>query len=124
MVTATALSNLTTPSFGLAYLSGYARKHGYECRVLEPVAEGVGNYWPVPETVDLLAEGLSFDEAIERIPADSEVIGFTVMFSAEWPVQRNFVTAVRKRSSTASASCSSTISSATSASRAIECTRS
>jgi anaerobic magnesium-protoporphyrin IX monomethyl ester cyclase len=97
MVTATALSNLATPSLGLAYLSGYARKHGYECRLADALADGLDQYWPVPGYPDLLGQGLTFEEAIERIPADSEVLAFSVMFSAEWPVQRDFMTAARKR---------------------------
>lgn len=99
MVTATALSNLATPSLGLAYIAGYARKHGYDCAIVDAVAEGLGQYGPgpVPGWEHLIAEGLSFGETIERIPADTDVIGFTVMFSAEWPIQREFIKAVRKR---------------------------
>lgn len=97
MVTATALSNLATPSLALAYLGGYVRAHGYDCRVVDALADGLDRYWPVPGYPELLGQGLTFEEAIDRIPGESEVIGFSIMFSAEWPVQRDFVTAVRRR---------------------------
>jgi radical SAM superfamily enzyme YgiQ (UPF0313 family) len=97
MVTATALSNLATPSLALAYLGAYARKHGYECQVVDALAEGLDRYWPVPGHQGLLGQGLPFDEAIDLIPPDSDVVAFTVMFSAEWPLQREFIRAARKR---------------------------
>ena len=97
MVTATALSNLATPSLGLAYVAGYARKRGYECEIVDAVADGLDRYWRVPGREQLLAQGLDFQQTIDRIPADSEVIGITTMFSAEWPVQRDFIAALRKR---------------------------
>jgi radical SAM superfamily enzyme YgiQ (UPF0313 family) len=97
MVTATALSNLATPSIALAYLGGYVRKHGYETHVVDALAEALDHFWPVEGYPDLLGQGLPIAEAVERIPADSEVIALTVMFSAEWPMQREFITAVRRR---------------------------
>jgi anaerobic magnesium-protoporphyrin IX monomethyl ester cyclase len=97
MVTATPLSNLATPSLALAYLGGYAQANGYEVQVVDALAEALDCFWPVPGFPEMLGQGLTFDEAIDRIPPGSEVIGFTVMFSAEWPVQRDFITAARKR---------------------------
>jgi radical SAM superfamily enzyme YgiQ (UPF0313 family) len=96
MVTATALSNLATPSIGLAYVAGYARGHGYDCHVIDAVAEGLDHFWPVDGYPDLLGAGLTIAETVERIPADADVLAFTVMFSAEWPVQRDFILAARK----------------------------
>lgn len=97
MVTATALSNLATPSIGLAYLAGYVREQGYDVQVMDALAEGLDNFWPVPGYPDMLGQGLTFDDAVARIPERSDVIGFSVMFSAEWPVQREFIKLVRQR---------------------------
>jgi anaerobic magnesium-protoporphyrin IX monomethyl ester cyclase len=97
MVTATALSNLATPSIGLAYVAGYVKPHGYDCQIVDAVAEGLDNFWPVDGYPDLLGQGLTFEQAIDRIPADADVLGFSVMFSAEWPVQRDFIQAARMR---------------------------
>jgi radical SAM superfamily enzyme YgiQ (UPF0313 family) len=97
MVTATALSNLATPSIGLAYVAGYVRQHGYDCHLIDSVAEGLDNFWPVKGYPELLGAGLPFQETIDLIPADSEVLAFSVMFSAEWPVQRDFILAARSR---------------------------
>jgi radical SAM superfamily enzyme YgiQ (UPF0313 family) len=97
MVTATALSNHATPSIALAYVAGYVRPHGYDCHIVDAVAEALDTFWPVEGYPDILGQGLTFDQAIDRIPCDADVVGFTVMFSAEWPVQRDFIMAVRRR---------------------------
>lgn len=97
MVTATALSNLATPSIALAYLGGYIRPHGYECEVIDALAEGLDRFWPVDGYPMLLGQGLTSEEVVARIPLDADAVAFTVMFSAEWPVQRDFILAVRKR---------------------------
>jgi anaerobic magnesium-protoporphyrin IX monomethyl ester cyclase len=97
MITATVLSNLATPSLALAYLGGYIRAKGYDCQVMDALGEGLDRYWEVPGHDGLFGQGLTFDEAVERIPADSEVIGFSAMFSADWPFQRDFITLVRRR---------------------------
>lgn len=97
MVTATALSNLATPSIGLAYLAGYIKPHGYVCEVVDALALGLDRFWPIAGYPDLLGQGLTFEEALHRIPADASVLAFSVMFSAEWPVQRDFIVAARRR---------------------------
>jgi radical SAM superfamily enzyme YgiQ (UPF0313 family) len=61
------------------------------------VAEGLDDFWPVDGYPDLLGAGLKISETVERIPADADVVAFSVMFSAEWPVQRDFMQAARKR---------------------------
>ena len=47
MVTATALSNMATPSIGLAYVAGYVRPHGYDCQIIDALAEGLDRFWPI-----------------------------------------------------------------------------
>lgn len=96
-VTATALNNLATPSLALAYVAGYALKHGYDCQVVDGLAEGLGQFWPVPGMPHLLGEGLGFEATLDRVDPDTQVIGFSVMFSAEWPAQREFMLLARRR---------------------------
>lgn len=92
-----AASNEATPCIGLAYVAGYARKHGYDVAIVDAIAEGLNQYWPLPGHPGYICQGLSFDEILERIPPDTDVIGFSAMFSGEWPVQRELITAIRQR---------------------------
>jgi radical SAM superfamily enzyme YgiQ (UPF0313 family) len=91
-----ALNNEATPCIGLAYIAAYLRKHGHDVVIVDAIGEGLNRYWPSPRYPGYVCQGLSFDEINERIPAQTDVIGFSVMFSGEWPVQRDLVTEVRR----------------------------
>jgi radical SAM superfamily enzyme YgiQ (UPF0313 family) len=92
-----AASNEATPCIGLAYVAGYARKKGYDVTIVDAIAEGLNQYWPLPGHAGYICQGLSFPEIVDRIPADSDVIGFSAMFSGEWPIQRELISAIRER---------------------------
>src|SRR5216110_425493 len=81
-----AASNEATPCIGLAYVAGYARQHGYEVTILDAIAEGLNRYWPLEGRPGFICQGLPFAEILDRIPADTEVFGFSAMFSGEWPI--------------------------------------
>ena len=91
-----AINQGATPDIGFAYLSGYLRKFGYEPVLVDAIGESINQVWPLKKYPGLQAQGLNFDEIISRIPKDSMVIGFSLMFSAEWPVVRDLITEVRK----------------------------
>jgi radical SAM superfamily enzyme YgiQ (UPF0313 family) len=92
-----AASNEATPCIGLAYVAGYARQHGYEVTILDAIAEGLNRYWPLEGRPGFICQGLPFTEIVDRIPADTEVFGFSAMFSGEWPIQRDLIKAIRVR---------------------------
>ncbi len=91
-----AVNNEATPAIGFAYLSGYLRKSGYEPVLVDAVGEGINQVWPLEKYPGFQAQGLNFNEIIDRIPKDSKVIGFSLMFSGEWPVVRDLITEVRR----------------------------
>jgi anaerobic magnesium-protoporphyrin IX monomethyl ester cyclase len=91
-----SVNNEATPAIGYAYISGYFRKFGYKPVLIDAIGEGINKVWPLSNYPDFVAQGLKFDEIIERIPKDSQVIGFSAMFSGEWPVVRDLIIAVRK----------------------------
>lgn len=97
MSTRTAANNEATPCLAFAYLSAYVAKHGYRCVVIDGIAEALNRVWPLPGRPDFHCHGLTFDEIVARIPADAEVIGFSLMFSGEWPVQRRLIEKARER---------------------------
>ena len=92
-----AFNNEATPCIGFAYISGYLKKRGYRCEIVDAIGEGLSRFWPIGEFPGYQCQGLTFDEIIARIPRDAEVIGFSAMFSGEWPVLRHLIKRVRKQ---------------------------
>jgi len=91
-------SNEATPCLGPAYVAGYLRQHGYnDVTIVDAVGEDLNRFWTLDAYPGVIIKGLPFSETIDLIPADSDVIGFSAMFSAEWPIQRALITATRER---------------------------
>ena len=95
--TTAAVNNEATPGLAYAYLSAYVEREGYACRVVDGIAEALNQVWPLPKYPGYQCQGLTFDEILARIPADAEVIGFSAMFSGEWPVVRDLIAEARRR---------------------------
>jgi radical SAM superfamily enzyme YgiQ (UPF0313 family) len=95
--TVRAANNEATPCIGLAYVAAYIRQHGYEVTIADAIGEGLNQYWPLVDHPNYICQGLHFQELIDNIPADTDVIGFSAMFSGEWPVQQKLITAIRER---------------------------
>jgi radical SAM superfamily enzyme YgiQ (UPF0313 family) len=92
-----AVNNEATPAIAYAYISAYLKKQGYDPVVVDAIGEGLNRTWPLENYPGFNCHGLTFEEVIDRIPGDTEVIGFSAMFSGEWPVLRDLVMAVRKK---------------------------
>jgi radical SAM superfamily enzyme YgiQ (UPF0313 family) len=92
-----ALNNEATPGLAYAYIAAYVARHGYACTVVDGIAEALGRVWPLQNHPGYQCQGLTFEEILERIPADVEVVGFSAMFSGEWPVLRDLIRAARSR---------------------------
>ena len=90
-----AFNNEATPCLGFAYLSGYIKRYGYSCEIVDAIGEGLSQFWPIKEFPGYQGQGLTFEEILARIPPDSEVIGFSGMFSGEWPVLRQLIKFIR-----------------------------
>ena len=92
-----AANNEATPCIGLAYVAGYLRLHGYDVTIVDAIGEGLNRYWALDEYPGYICQVLPFSEVVDRLPADTDVIGFSAMFSGEWPIQRSLLAAMRKR---------------------------
>jgi len=92
-----ALNNEAVPAIGLAYIAGVLDRAGYASTIVDGVAEGLNRMWAADGFPGYMCQGLGFEETIDLIPADTQVIGFSTMFSGEWPVQRQLISATRKR---------------------------
>ena len=92
-----AINNEATPSIAFAYLTAFLEKQGYRTRVVDAIGEGIGHFWHLKQRAGFIAQGLTFDEIISRIPVETDVIGISAMFSGEWPVTRDLINAIRLR---------------------------
>lgn len=91
-----AVNNEATPSIAYAYISGYLRRNGYKTVIVDAIKEGLNVTWPLENRPGYSCQGLPFEEVISKIPKDSAVIGFSAMFSGEWPVLRKLITHARR----------------------------
>jgi len=92
-----ALNNEATPSIAFAYLTSYLRKHGYEVVWVDAIGEGLNQTNELPRHPGYSIQGLTFEEVLERIPDDVGIVGFSAMFSGEWPVLRDLIQRVRAK---------------------------
>jgi len=95
--TTRALNNEATPCIAFAYLAAFLQSHGYRTHVVDGIAEALNRVWPLEAFPGYQCHGLTIDEVVARIPAKTRVIGFSTMFSGEWPVVRSVIRAARRR---------------------------
>jgi len=95
--TLNAFNNEATPAIGLAYIAGYLVKRGYSPVIVDAVGEGLNTTWH-PRGIDgYQCQGLTIEETVAMVPDGVRVIGFSTMFSGEWPIHRRLIAAVRAR---------------------------
>ena len=90
-----SVNNEATPAIACAYIAGYLSEKGYQVVTIDAIGEGLNRTWPLKDYPGFSCHGLQVDEIISRIPKDSDVIGFSGMFSGEWPVLKKLITQTR-----------------------------
>ncbi len=95
--TTRAFNNEATPCIAFAYLSAYIARYGYSYTVIDAIADGLGQTWPLPSRPGYQCRGLTYDEIVCRVPADTDVIAVSAMFSGEWPVMRDLIRLLREQ---------------------------
>jgi radical SAM superfamily enzyme YgiQ (UPF0313 family) len=88
-----SFTGLTVPPLGLAYVASSLEANFHKVTLIDAVGESIEQHMPFRE--DYILHGLSTQQIIERIPMDSEIIGFSCMFSHEYPIYRSLIDAVR-----------------------------
>ena len=92
-----SLSTSTTPPIAIAYLSGALRANGYELQTIDALGEDIERMTPMEGTAGL-AQGLPIERMVERIDADTEIIGYSAMFSCAWTYDKKILERIRERS--------------------------
>lgn len=82
------------PPIGIAYIAGYLKNKNHSVTVIDSIGEALDNVFKLAD-VDLIVNGLSFNEIISRIPKQTECVGMSVMFSNEWPVCRKLIEKIK-----------------------------
>jgi len=70
------------PPLGLAFIASSLKAAGHNVRIIDTVAEAPDVYYSFKD--DIVFNGLSNEDTCSLIPKDTEVIGFSVMFSGNW----------------------------------------
>jgi radical SAM superfamily enzyme YgiQ (UPF0313 family) len=81
------------PPLGIAYLASCAREAGHGVTVVDGLGEAVGSFHEF--IGGCFINGLSMPEVVARVPADTEAIGVSIMFSKQWPLVRRLLDELR-----------------------------
>jgi anaerobic magnesium-protoporphyrin IX monomethyl ester cyclase len=96
LLKAFALSTLTAPPIGIAYLAGTLRNAGIAYQLVDAVGEALDQILPL-DFCDGYAIGLTMDEIVTRIDPRADIIGLSCMFSSSWPYDRRLIARIRER---------------------------
>ena len=90
-----SFTGLTVPPLGLAYVAASLEGQGHCVTLIDAVGEAVEHHAAVRE--DYVLHGLSTDQILDRVPAETEIIGLSCMFSHEFPIYRSLIEALHGR---------------------------
>ncbi|HVN64006.1 MAG TPA: cobalamin B12-binding domain-containing protein, partial [Candidatus Binataceae bacterium] len=84
-----------TPPIAVAYLAGSLRAAGHQPVIVDALGEAPFRRTPCFEG-RWTATGLPIDEIVAKIPADTDAIGVSCMFSQDWPYAHKIIQAIRQ----------------------------
>lgn len=84
------------PPIGLAYVAASLQRAGHDVQIIDSTGERIDRLVPIDGSGRTLRRGLTDEEILNRI-GDADVIGFSLMFSQDWPVTRALIGKVRER---------------------------
>lgn len=91
-----SFSVVIAPPLGLAYVAAALEQAGHGLAVIDALGEAPEARRPAAYP-GLVAYGLSNDAVVDRIPATTQGIGLSVMFSQQWPHVEALTRAIRTR---------------------------
>src|SRR5580698_8061618 len=78
-----------SPPLGLAFIAGTLRNNGHKVTIIDAIAEKPEQYNPFKG--DIVINGLSNQEILESVPAGTDIIGLTIMFTQNWLNDRKLI---------------------------------
>jgi radical SAM superfamily enzyme YgiQ (UPF0313 family) len=85
------------PPIGLAFVAAVVRREGIPYTVIDAVGEGMDCITEYSARKDIKVQGLTYQEVVQRIPEDTDIVGVTCMFSTLWPITRGLARLIRQR---------------------------
>lgn len=85
-----------TPPIGPAYLAAGLEAAGHDVRIVDGLGEDPFRVTRLFEG-RMVGVGLPSEEVVERVAAESDVVGVSCMFSQDWPELRRIIRGVRAR---------------------------
>src|SRR5882762_8850532 len=82
------------PPISLAYIAGSLAHAGHDVNIIDAVGEALEQVYD-SHLHPLLMNGLRTDEILARIPADTNVVGISCLFTHEWPYIQLLTQAIR-----------------------------
>lgn len=87
------------PPLGLAYVAAAARAAGHHVAVVDGTGEAIDDHRRMPTAIgDVLVQGLTPGAIAARVDPHADVIGVSLMFLHQWPLCREVLAALRRRS--------------------------
>ena len=87
-------STVAMPPLGLAYVAASIEHAGHKATIVESCGMALDRLEPFGP---VFLRGVSDDETVAAIPADTDVIGIGCMFSCQWPATRLLIRRIRER---------------------------
>lgn len=91
-----AMSAPITPPIGIAYLAAVLEKAGYPISVIDALGMDIFRITP-SDCGRFSMQGATSEDLLNAIPADSGIIGISMMFSQEWVLHRQLIKQIRQR---------------------------
>jgi radical SAM superfamily enzyme YgiQ (UPF0313 family) len=85
------------PPLGLAYIGAYLKKHGHSYTAIDACGEALDQILTSKFNEYIKIQGLTIPQVLQRIPANTKIIGFTCSFSHCWPLVARNAEAIRKK---------------------------
>ena len=86
-----------SPSIGLAYLGGYLKSKGIPYHAIDGCGLGMDIIRPYKGNKDILIQGLTVGEIVDRIPVDTKIIGLTCLFSQCWSIVNEIGISIKEK---------------------------
>ena len=97
MGTVRSVMNEATPPLALALLAACLRHQGYRVTAIDAIGMGLNRSWDWNGRENYRCQGATFEEILDAVPEDADLLAFSCMFSGEWPLNRALIHEVRKK---------------------------
>ncbi|MGH2362565.1 MAG: B12-binding domain-containing radical SAM protein [bacterium] len=87
-------STVAMPPLGPAYVAASLEQAGHRVTLVDAFGMGLDRYTPFGP---VFLRGVSNSEAVAAIPANTDVIGVSCMFSCQWPATRLLLAEIKRR---------------------------